>query len=334
MVALFYKRSPLSPILLFFFAVAVKLPLFLYPHPLDPLLFKGTPLVYFIDWVQGLVRNSSWVFSMLTFLFLFAQALYLNYFFNRHKMTSRTTDLPGMSYLLLTSILPEWCQFSGPLLINFLILFLLSSLFESYASADTRRSLYNVGFSLGLGIFIYPPALLLTVWFLLSLLIIRPLRLQEILISLLGVITPFYFLGIWLFWKGQLSFKLLEPHLTFSLPSNLPAVWVWGFVFLLSVPFLIGFYHIQDQVRKMLIQVRRGWSVFFFLLLAGLFVPLFSAQPYQGWIILLLPLSVYHASFYYYTSFRIFPLLFFWISFIFVLLNQFSGSWGKAIFVP
>lgn len=333
MVALFYKRNPLNPVLLFFFAFAVKLPLFFYPTPLDSTTFKGTPLASFIQWVQKDFGISSQAFSVLAFIILVAQALYLNYFFNRHKMTGRNTDLPGMSYLLITSLLPEWSQFSGPLLINFLLLFFLSSLFESYQRADTRRSLYNVGLVLGLGIFIYPPSIFLIIWFLLSLLIIRPVRLQEIIISLLGVITPFYFLGVWLFWKGQLSIAVMEPHFSFSIPATLPEVWIWGLLFLLFIPFLIGFYYIQDQVRKMLIQVRRGWTVFFFLLVAGLFVPLFSPQPYLGWVIFLVPLSVYHASFYYYTTFRIFPLLFFWITFIFILLNQFSGSWGKVIFV-
>jgi hypothetical protein len=334
LVALFYKRSPFNSILLFFFAIAVKLPLFIYPPSIDVSNFKGTPLFYFVDWVQTISSKPDFVFSILAFLALFAQALYLNYFFNGNKMTTRNTDLPGMSYLLVTSLLPEWSQFSAPLLINFLILFLLASLFESYNSADTRRSLYNMGLAMGLGIFVYPPALLLAGWFLLSLLIIRPVRLQEIIISLLGVLTPFYFLGIWLFWNDQLMWALLEPNIAFSLPNSLPVVWLGGVLVLLAIPFLIGFYHIQDQVRKMLIQVRRGWTVFFLLLLAGLLIPLFSLHPYTGWIILLLPLSTYHASFYYYTTFRIFPLLFFWITFFFILLNQFSGSWGKVIFVP
>ena len=334
MVALFYKRSPFNPVLLFFFAIAVKLPLFIYPQAIELSSFKGTPLFYFVQWVQLSSGKPLYIFSILTFLILFAQALYLNYFFNRNKMTSRNTDLPGMSYLLMTSLLPEWSQFSAPLIINFLALFLLSSLFESYHSADTRRTLYNMGLAMGLGIFIYPPTLLLTGWFLLSLVIIRPVRIQEIIISLLGVLTPFYFWGIWLFWNDQLSWALIEPHIAFSIPNSLPVVWLGGILFLLTIPFLIGFYHIQDQVRKMLIQVRRGWTVFFLLFLAGLFIPLFSLNPYTGWVILLLPLSTYHASFYYYTSFRIFPLLFFWVTFFFILLNQFSGSWGKVIFVP
>jgi hypothetical protein len=176
--------------------------------------------------------------------------------------------------------------------------------------------------------------LLLAIWFVIAVAIIRPVRLQEILIALLGLLTPFYFLVIVLFWTDQLGKLSTLFSLSFSFPNSLPAVWIGGLLFILIIPFLIGFYHIQDQVRKMLIQVRRGWTVIFILLLTGFFSPLFSATPFTGWMVLLIPLSVYHASFYYYTSFRIFPLLFFWISFLFVLLNQYSGSGGKVIFAP
>jgi hypothetical protein len=320
--------------LLVLFAVAVKLPLFLHPQEISLTTFSGTLLAPLVTWVGQLTTHVSLVFSLFAFVLLVGQALFLNYFFNRHRLTSRPTDLPGMSYLLCTSLLPEWSQWSAPLLINFLVLFLLHSLFESYHRADSRASLFNMGLVIGLGCFFYLPSFFVLVWFLLSLLIIRPVRMQEILIALLGVGTPFYFLVIGLFWTDQLMNEAFRPHFAFSFPTSAPTVWLGGLIFLLAIPLLIGFYHIQDQVRKMLIQVRRGWTVLFFLLLTSLLMPLFSNRPYEGWIVLTLPLAVYHASFYYYTSFRIFPLLFFWVSFFFILLNQYAGSWGKIIFVP
>lgn len=334
MVAVFYKRNPLNPVVLVLFAAAVKLPLFLHPQEITAATFAGTLLAPLVTWVSQLTTKVSLVFSLLAFLLLVGQALFLNYFFNRHKLTSRPTDLPGMSYLLCTSLLPEWSQWSAPLLINFLILYLLNSLFESYHRTDSRSSLYNMGLIIGLGCFIYLPTIFVLVWFLLSLLIIRPVRMQEVMIALLGVGTPFYFLAIVLFWNGQLFNGALRAHFTVSMPSAAPTVWLGGLLFLLAIPFLIGFYHIQDQVRKMLIQVRRGWTVLFFLLITSFLIPLFSTSPYVGWVLLTLPLAVYHTSFYYYTSFRIFPLLFFWITFFFILLNQYAGSWGKIIFVP
>lgn len=332
MIALFYKKSPYTPVLLLIFAVVVKLPLFLAPTL--PVVDKNEGILFgkITQWIIAQTSLAPLLFSLLTFLILFAQAIYLNYFFNRHRMTSRPTDLPGMAYLLGTSLLPTWSIWSAPLLINLLILFLLAHLFESYSLADIRKPLFNRGLAIGLGVFIYPPTIWLAGWFIFSLLIIRPVKIQEVLISFLGLLTPIYFLLIGLFWTDQLAQFSNYFIIPFSLPTTVPPVWFGGLLFILLLPFLIGFYQIQDQVRKMLIQVRRGWTVFFMLLLFGFFMPLFSTAPYTGWMILLIPLSAYHASFYYYTSFRIFPLLFFWISFLFVLLNQYTGSGGKVIF--
>jgi len=332
LIALFYKKTPYAPLLLLLFALVVKLPLFL--APVIPVVENegGALFSFFTKWIAPQSPASPLVFSTLTFLILVFQAIYLNYFFNRHRMTNRPTDLPGMAYLLGTSMLPAWSSWSAPLFINLLILFLLAHLFESHSIADIRKPLYNRGLAIGLGFFVYPPSLWLALWFVFSLLIMRPIKIQEVLIAFLGLLTPIYFLLVGLFWTDQLD--LFTGFFTFSIsfPDSAPPVWFGGLLFILFLPFLIGFYHIQGQVRRMLIQVRRGWTVFFVLLLIGFLMPLFSTSPFSGWALLLIPLSVYHASFYYYTSFRIFPLLFFWISLLFVLLNQYSGSSGKVIF--
>ncbi|MFM7510681.1 MAG: hypothetical protein ACKO33_02815 [Bacteroidota bacterium] len=334
MIALFYKKTPYTPFLLLLFAVVVKLPIFLAPALPVEEKGDGAMFIFFTKWLAAQTPAASVVFALLTFLILLTQAIYLNYFFNRHRMTNRPTDLPGMAYLLGTSLLPAWNSWSAPLLINLLILFLLSHLFESYSLADIRKPLFNRGLAIGLGLFVYPPAIWLALWFVFSLLIIRPIKIQEILIAFLGLLTPVYFLLIGLFLTDQLSLFTSYFYVSFSFPDTVPPIWFGGLLFILFLPFLVGFYHVQDQVRKMLIQVRRGWAIFFVLLLIGFFMPLFSAAPFTGWMVLLIPLSVYHASFYYYTSFRIFPLLFFWISLLFVLLNQYSGSSGKIIFGP
>lgn len=155
MIALFYKKSPYTPVLLLIFAVVVKLPLFLAPTL--PVVDKNEGILFgkITQWIIAQTSLAPLLFSLLTFLILFAQAIYLNYFFNRHRMTSRPTDLPGMAYILGTSLLPTWSIWSAPLLINLLILFLLAHLFESYSLADIRKPLFNRGLAIGLGVFIY-----------------------------------------------------------------------------------------------------------------------------------------------------------------------------------
>jgi hypothetical protein len=111
-------------------------------------------------------------------------------------------------------------------------------------------------------------------------------------------------------------------------PAIQSSVWVAGAAFLLLIPLLIGAYSVSDNARKMLIQVRRGWTVLTFLLVNTILLPFLYTQTWGGWQLALIPLACYHASFYYYTSFRIIPLLFFWLSFFFILATQFSGNTG------
>lgn len=328
MIAFFQKRGPLNVLLLLLLAVLVKLPLFLRPQApvvqeVDPFLYRE--LVLLIHRVGSL---SLTVFSVLSFLITYGIALLLNYFFQQQKMVSRPTDLPGMSYLLLSSFFPEWSYFSAAQVTSLLLVYLLFSLFRLYHQTEARQSLFNMGFLVGAGSFIFLPTLFLGIWLLIAILIMRPFRFKELLLTLLGILTPFYFFGVWLFFFDQWRLWQWWDKVGIQFPSLQSSVWVAGTAFLLLVPLLIGAYSVQDNARKMLIQVRRGWTVLTFLLLSSLVIPFFYVDALSGWQLALIPLAFYHASFYYYTSFRIIPLLFFWLSFFFILATQFSGTPG------
>ena len=328
MIALFQKRSPVNVLLLLIFAVAVKLPLFL--HPQLPKEQAQDAELY--RWLVHTIAKSGTagplIFSVLTLLLFYTQALLLNYFFQQHKMVNRPTDLPGMSLLLISSLIPEWSYFNPALLVSLITMYLLFSLFRLYNQADVPRLLFNMGLAVGLGCFLYLPTLVIGLWLLMAILIMRSFRLQEILLPLLGMFTPFYFYGVWLFWKGQWHSIPWLNTLDLHIPGWHSGAWVGGAAFLLLLPLLMGAYSVQDNSRKMLIQVRRGWTVLTFLLLTTVLIPFLHADSLEGWLLALIPLAAYHACFYLYTSFRIIPLLFFWLSFFFVVITQFSGTAG------
>jgi hypothetical protein len=310
------------------FAVVIKLPLFLRPQlPVlkvdDPALFRSLVL-----WIQQVGSLAPTIFSFLSFVVTFSIALLLNYFFQQQKMASRPTDLPGMSYLLLSSFFPEWSYVSAAQLTSLLLIYLLFSLFRLYNQTEARRSLFNMGLAVGVSTFIFTPTLLLGIWLLLAILIMRPFRVKELLLTLLGIFTPFYFYGVWLFITDRWLTTQWMPAIGIHLPVIQTSVWVAGAAFLLLVPLLIGAYSISDNSRKMLIQVRRGWTVLTFLLINAFLLPFVYTETLGGWQLALIPLAYYHASFYYYTSFRIIPLLFFWLSVFFILATQFSGNAG------
>lgn len=330
MIAVFLKRSPLNVLLLLLFAAVVKIPLFTDPRL--PVLDNNDGELYrlLLGWLQQTGVGTPLFFSVSAFVFLFVQALLLNFFFSQHKMLNQATDLPGMSYLLLTSLFPQWSYWSTTLLMNMAVLYFLFLLFRLYGKAEARSILFNMGFLIGAASFFYTPFFVLILWVLPAVAIMRPFKIQEWMLALLGLLCPFYFYGIWLFWNDRWP---LQPFMVFTewaLPSlRAIAFWKAGAFVLLLLPLLAGLYHVQDNTRKMLIQVRRGWSVLFFLLLATALMALFQEEAHTGWILWLIPLVFYHACFYLMTSFRVIPLLFFWLSFFYLLAGQFSGTGWK-----
>lgn len=239
---------------------------------------------------------------------------------------SRPTYFPGMAYMLITSLFPEWNYFSAPLIVNTILLFVLTSLFKIYAQQNPKGAIFNIGLSLGIASFIFFPSLTFIIWILLALAVMRPFKLNEWLLCIIGITTPFYFYAIYLFINDQWSWQNLWPHFTVSLPSVEQSAWLAGSAFLLAVPFLAGGYYVQDSLRKMLIQVRKGWTLLLLYLVGAIFIPFVNnSNSFENWVIAAIPFAAFHACTYLYSTLKILPVLIFWLTVAFVLSYQYYG---------
>ncbi|MES1221960.1 MAG: hypothetical protein ABUT20_41065, partial [Bacteroidota bacterium] len=126
MIGLFKQKTPANILVLFLFGMLIKLPVFLHPHiPLNGP--KDGPLfVAILNFLQAPGKSSPIIYSFLTYLLLYTQAISLNKVINDNRMMQRQTFLPAMSYLLVTSLIPEWNFFSAPLFVNSILVFVLA----------------------------------------------------------------------------------------------------------------------------------------------------------------------------------------------------------------
>lgn len=326
MTGIFKQKNPANVLLLLIFGILIKLPAFLHPH--IPVSSQGDGILY-VAILKALAPAGTAnpvIYPTIAFIFLYLQAFLLNRFINQQRMTSHQTYYPGMAYLLITSLFPEWNYLSAPLFINTVILFVLSGLFKTYNLADARGAIFNIGLAFGVSSFIYFPSITLIVWILLSLAIMRPFRLAEWVLCIVGAATPFYFYAVYQFITDQWSWQNTWPDFTLKLPVLEPTMWLAGGAFLMVMPFLTGAYFVQDNLRRMLIQVRKGWSLLLLYLLGALFVPFMSvANGLENWIIVTIPFAAFHAAMYLYTGFRIVPQLIFWLSVAFIIAFQYGG---------
>ncbi len=300
--------------------------MFLHPHA--PVVRKGDGALYIrlLEALEGTASSFPAFFPLLSFFLLFIQANLLTRFVNNHRMMSRANYLPGISYMLLTSLLPEWNYFSAPLLVNSVLLYILPALFNIYNRSQARGTIYNIGLALGISSFLFVPSLVFVVWVLLALAILRPFRLNEWLLCLLGITTPFYFYAVYIFINEQWDWYRLLPHITVGLPSVTQSAWLAGSIFLVMVPFLAGGYYIQDHLRRMLIQVRKSWSLLLLYLLVALIIPFVNtSSTFENWVMALVPMAAFHAFMYMHAGWKPFGPLVFWASTAFILAYQYMG---------
>ncbi len=325
MIGIFRQKNPVNALLLLFYAMVLKLPLFLHPvapslHPEDNYLYR-----LILHGLDSVFHATPVFYSGLTFTLLVGQAILLNSISNHHKILPKSNFLPGLCYIMITSLLPDWGHFSAPLLINMIMIWVWHRMMELYNSPRPGTAIFNIGIWTGIVSLLYIPAMSFLLLVLAALLTMRPFRIREWFVGLLGFTFPYYFLFLFLYLSGHWKLADIIPHIVFTVPAIPGSIWIsLGFAWVL-LPFVIGGYYVQTNLSKFLIQVRKSWSLLLLYLLVAVVIILINrVNSYENWIIMAVPFASFHACAYYYPSRSLWPNVLHWLIIIYILsMNYF-----------
>lgn len=326
---MFRQKSPGNLIVLLFLALFLKLPLFLWPKKITATQNDEDFFHWVINWISSPGTGNGFISSFIAFALLYIQALMVNYLVNEYRLMPRPTYLPAMAYLLITSLLPEWSFLSAPMVATTFIIWLFIKLFRLYNVENARGAIFNIGLLLGISSYFYFPSACFLLCILLGMVVLKPFRLNEVVLLLVGCLTPYYFMAAVLFLQDRLSMATFFPHLSFRIPTIKSNLWLAISILLLAVPFLAGGFFVQAHLHKMLIQVRKAWSVLLFYLLLAFFIPFVNSNSsFSNWILLAVPFACFHASTYYYPAKKWIPNLLLLVTAGYVLYQQYgTGLW-------
>jgi hypothetical protein len=292
----FKANTPTNHFLLFVYGFLLKLPMFVHPVVPVPDQNDGFLFKRILSLLSPIGGQVPLIYPALSFLLLLAQAVTFNRLVSAQRLLQRPNYLTGMSYLLLTSLFTEWNQFSAPLIINTLLIWVWASMSSLFTDAKPHTRLFNIGMAIGVTTFFYFPAIAFTLLIIMGLAITKSFRLGEWLIALVGIITPYYFLLAFIFLTDRWETYHFQ-RIALSLPrfsQNALAYTGIGIVALLS---LIGFAFVQQQMRRQLIQTRKSWSLIFLYLIVAFIIPFINAtHSFAYWILCAIPLSVLAAG--------------------------------------
>jgi hypothetical protein len=324
-IGIFRQKTPANALVLLIYALVLKFSLFLHPvapalHPEDNYLYR-----LILNALNTIFNHTPILFSCLTFLLLVSQALLFNRIFNHTKVLPKPTYLPGMSYILITSLLPDWNHFSAPLLINTIMIWVWYRMMELYNSQRPGADIFGIGLWAGIVSLLYIPAVAFLLLVLFGLLTMRPFRIREWLVGLLGFTFPYYFLFLILYLSSQWKLADILPSLVFNVPAFPTSIWVSLGMAWLVIPFIIGGYFVQKNLSKFLIQIRKSWSLLLLYLLVAVIIILVNrVNSYENWIIMAVPFAAFHTAAYYYPTRTLGPNILHWLIVVYILaMNYF-----------
>ena len=224
---------------------------------------------------------------------ILTQALRLNMVMQDLRMFSSVNYVPAMTYVLLTGLLMRSDMITETLVSNSLTLWMFIKLSRLYNNPEPKTLLFNIGIIAGISIILFHPTAILIVVVLFALAVVRPFRIAEWLVLLMGILLPYYFVLVFLYLNNQFStVGTYLPNVSFGSPlQGLEKTYLINLGFILFAT-LVGLYQLQQHVGRLVIQIRKNWGVMMVLLFMLVLSPfIFSSLGAQVLLMGLIPLS-------------------------------------------
>ncbi len=229
------------------------------------------------------------------FLVLLLQAIRFNLVLNELRMYHQSAFITAMVYVLISGMMPQWCAITPAFMVTPLITWIFLSLCRLYNNPSPKTLLFNTGLIVGLTILCYHPTAILVLVVLFALAVVRPFRITEWLVLLIGIIAPYYFLLSYFYMTDQMHLlQRFLPEMRLNLPIEQPGLWGWISISAIGLLLLVSFYYWLPNSNRMVIQIRKNWSVMIVMLLIMLPIPfIFKNAGLESAMVLAVPLAAF-----------------------------------------
>ena len=228
-------------------------------------------------------------------------------------MFPRPSFTPALAFVLFSALLPAFNDISSALFACNFVIWILYQACKLYAAPNAKTSIFNLGLLAGLSVVLYYPSLPLVFIVIVALAIIRPFNLNEWFVLFFGIITPAYFLIVYLFLTDKFSLLPLPKEVFDLLKLPLQPSFIITSLVVTALTIIWGLFSVKNSRGKVLIQVRKSWSVFFASLLLFIPVVFFMNGAYPSALLLVAVPAAGYTGFAFASNRNIVPVVFFWV---------------------
>lgn len=118
---------------------------------------------------------------------------------SKHELSDKQNQLPAFFYLVIANSINVAGAFHPVIFASSLLLLALNKLFSIYREDSSTSSIFDASFMLSLSILVYSPFILFVFIPFISLLIMKPFKINEWIASFFGIICPFFITSMLLY---------------------------------------------------------------------------------------------------------------------------------------
>ena len=292
MLALFRTNKFFANFFLLFYILIVWVSIFIIDH--DIIQSNGS---YFYVQLSSQIEIGTFSSQIIAMLFVFLQAVLINYIVGKQKMTEEVTLLPGVFFILFSSFSPQFFDLSPQMFGNFFLILMLNEIFVTYNKYSCADSIYNIGLWIGIASLFYFSYCLMLVLAWLGLSVMRGMKIKERLMMIIGFLSPYALVMVYKFWNDDLAhFYNIQFANNFTLfdfggEYSVHNIYVLSF-FTLCI--LIAIFSMKTYTYRMKISIQKSINILYMFLAITFLTIFFQKSPNIQHILVLIPaLSIF-----------------------------------------
>ncbi len=271
MINQFRNLNPVNLLILFAYTFFMRMAIFADLPVLLQFEFLEPYTKFFVKIPIGETLSPSGNVIVAGFM-VYIQAILFNRVVNNHALLSKPSFLPALLYVTSASLFMPFLILSPPLICNFLLIWMMDKFLKVGKSPNAIMIMFDVGMIIAIGTLIYFPFIVMLVMLWLTLLLYRSFEWREWVSGLVGILTIFFFVGVYYYWNDSLSmfYKIWLP-----LGNKFPSVFKINYNdYLVLIPVLVMMVLAALQLRenffRSFISTRKAFQMLFFMFIVAL----------------------------------------------------------------
>lgn len=272
MLSLFKKNSFFNSMMLLVYATILNLiPSLLRPAQADIFGLKGI------------------LATIVHILFLFIQAVFINRMIIENRLHRDIMLFPGVFFILFSSLLPAYWNFSHIHIANFFMIWSLFELFQIYKTTNPAVHIFNASFLIGISSIFCGPMLFFLLLIFIGITNLKKMELVHPIQIAAGGFVPWFLFITYKVWKGherEIADQFLNHFGTGFFKFEGDSLNTF-FTILFGILTVFLFLSYNEVRKKKHIQAQKKVDILYFSLITSVLVMVFHSSP--GGLVFIMP---------------------------------------------